>query len=60
MATVLVRARHLSLVPLAGLASGLVSGLARVGGAIVMLLDVYAEALDLMREAQRRYPFTVS
>jgi hypothetical protein len=57
MATVLVRARHLSL---AGVVSGLVSVLARIGGAIVMLIDVYAEALDLMREAQRRYPFTVS
>jgi hypothetical protein len=57
MATVLIRARHLSF---AGLASGLVSALARIGGAIVMVINVYAEALDLMREAQRRYPFTVS
>jgi hypothetical protein len=57
MATVSIRARHLSV---AGLASGLMSGLARVGGGVVMMIDVYAEALDLMREAQRRYPFTVS
>jgi hypothetical protein len=57
MASVLFRARHLSV---AGVASGLVSVLARIGGAVVMLIDVYAEALDLMREAQRRYPFTVS
>ena len=52
MATALIRTLHWPNL-------GLVVVLTRIAAVGAAVIDVYAEALNQMHEAQRRYPFTV-